>query len=153
MTGASVGSTAPPPTRWSGVRWSSWIGWALSVLPAMFLLLGGVMNVLQPPMVLEGSAQIGFAQQVLAPLGVVTIVSVALYLAPPTCVIGCILLTGFLGGAVATHVRMGDPLFPQTLMPVLFAAALWLGLVLRYPLLRTAVFRPAARRDTVEGPG
>jgi hypothetical protein len=73
------------------------------------------------------------------PLGVVVLICVILYLIPNTAVLGAILLTGYLGGAVATHVRAGDPLFSHVLVPVYFATLLWGGLYLRYERVRALV--------------
>ena len=110
-----------------------WTGRVMSALPALFLLFGGVMNLIKPDFVVQGSAEMGYAESVILPLGIVLIASTILYLIPRTAVLGAILLTGYLGGAVDAHVRKGDNLF---FVPVLFAALLWGGLVLRDAKLR-----------------
>lgn len=123
-------AVAPPPSRVA-----FWAGWILSVLPALFLLLDGAMKLAKPAFVVEATTQMGYAEGVIVPLGIVLLVCTVLYLAPPTAVLGAVLLTGYLGGAVATHVRHGDGPF-TFLFPVVFGALLWGGLVLREPRLR-----------------
>lgn len=107
-----------------------WAGWVMSALPALFLLVGGAMNLARPESVVKATTDMGYAEGVIVPLGVVLLLSTLLYLIPRTAVLGAVLLTGYLGGAVATHVRAGDGLF-EVLFPVAFGAVLWGGLVLR----------------------
>ena len=91
----------------------------MSTPPAMLLLLGGAMNLIQPAFAVEGTAQYGYSESVIRPLGVVLLVCTVAYLVPRTSVLGKILLTGYLRGASATHVRHGDgPI--EILIPVLF---------------------------------
>ena len=127
----------PPPSKSASPpsKIAFWAGWVLSVLPALLLLLASVMNLAKPPFVVEGTVQMGYSEGVIVPLGIVLLVCTLLYLAPPTAVLGAVLLTGYLGGAVATHVHHGDPPF-NILFPVVFAALLWGGLLLREPRLR-----------------
>ena len=115
-----------------------WTGRILSILPALFLLLDGAMKLVKPAPVVEATVQMGFSEAVILPLGIVLLVCTVLYLIPATAVLGAVLLTGYLGGAVATHVRAGDGPFP-VLFPVVFGALLWGGLVLRDPRLRSLV--------------
>jgi hypothetical protein len=110
----------------------------MSGLPALFLLFDGAMKLVKPSFVVEATVGLGYSENVILPLGVVLLVSTALYLVPRTSVLGAILLTGYLGGAVATHLRHGDSFF-EILFPVLFGALLWGGLVLRDPRLRALV--------------
>jgi hypothetical protein len=112
-----------------------WTGRIMSWLPALFLLLGGVMNLVKPEPVVEATVKLGYPETVILPLGVVVIACTVLYLIPRSSVLGAILLTGYLGGAVATHVRAGEGAFP-VLFPVFFGALLWGGLVLRDARLR-----------------
>jgi hypothetical protein len=119
-------------------RGALWAGRILSALPALFLLLDGAMKLVKPAFVVEATVQLGFSENVILPLGIVLVVCTVLYLVPPTAVLGAILLTGYLGGAVATHVHAGHgPL--EVLFPVLFGALLWGGLVLRDTRLRSLV--------------
>lgn len=114
-----------------------WTGRILSALPALFLLTSGIHLALFPtPDILEGFAKFGYPASLIAPLGVVEFLCVVLYAIPRTSILGAILLTGFLGGATATHVRLGDPVF---IVPVLLAVLFWLGLYLREPRLAALV--------------
>ena len=117
---------------------SVWAGRILSALPALFLLLDGVMKVVKPAFVVEATVQLGYPESVIVALGVVLVACTILYLVPRTDVLGAILLTGYLGGAVATHVRVGGPLF-SILMPVILGAMLWGGLYLRDERVRSLV--------------
>jgi hypothetical protein len=112
-----------------------WAGWILSAVPALFLLVDGVMKLVKPAPVVEATVQLGYSESVIFPLGIVLLGCTVLYLIPRTSVLGAILLTGYLGGAVATHVRVGEGPFP-VLFPVFFGALLWGGLVLRDTRLR-----------------
>jgi hypothetical protein len=116
-------------------RGALWTGRILSALPAAFLLLDAAMKLVKPSFVVEATVQLGFSEQVILPLGIVLLLCTALYLIPPTAALGAILLTGYLGGAVATHVHAGHGPF-EILFPVVFGALLWGGLVLRDPRLR-----------------
>ena len=107
----------------------------MSFLPALFLLVDAVAKLFKPAPVVEGTVKMGFSESVIVPLGIVLLVCTLLYLIPRTAVLGAILLTGYLGGAVATHVHVGDTLF-SILFPVLFGCLLWGGLYLRDARLR-----------------
>jgi len=116
-----------------------WTGRILSVLPALFLLVDGVMKLVKPEVVVKTTLELGYAETVIVPLGIVLLACTILYLIPRTAIVGAILLTGYLGGAVATHVRAGQGLFEIT-FPALFGALLWGGLVLRDEGLSTLIF-------------
>ena len=107
-------------------------GWALGVLPSLLLLFSAVMKLMRPPEVVKGFADLGWPDRLAVPIGVVELVCTIVYLIPQTAVLGAILLTGYLGGAMATHVRLGQPFFMQFLIGVV----LWLGLYLRERRLR-----------------
>jgi hypothetical protein len=115
-----------------------WTGWILTILPALFLLFDAVMKLVKPAFVVEGTMKYGYPESSILPLGIVLFASTVLYLIPRSAVLGAILLTGYLGGAVATHVRVEEGLFP-ILFPVVFGALLWGGLVLRDARLRALV--------------
>ncbi len=112
-----------------------WTGWIVGGLPALFLLVDAVMKLAKPAEVVKGTVELGYSEGVLVPLGAVLLASTFLYLIPRTAVLGAILLTGYLGGAVDAHVRAGHELF-WVLFPTFFGAALWGGLVLRDARLR-----------------
>jgi hypothetical protein len=116
-----------------------WTGRILSTLPVLFMLMDGVMKLMKPDFVVKATVQLGFPENVIAPLGITVLICTILYAVPRTAVLGAILLTGYLGGAVATHVRAGDPLFSHILAPVYFAVILWIGLYLREPRLGALV--------------
>jgi hypothetical protein len=122
----------------SGSKVKLWGGWIMSALPALLLLVDGAMKLVKPEVVIKTTVELGYAETVILPLGVVLLTCTILYLIPWTTVLGAILLTGYLGGAVATHVRAGQGLF-EILFPVLFGALLWGGLVLRDDRLRTLI--------------
>ena len=134
-----MSNTTYAPAAGRAARWG---GWAISLLPALALLAGGVVDVLRLPFAAQGLREAGYPPGVMVPLGIVTIACVLLYLIPPTAAVGAILLTGYLGGAVATHVRAGDPAL-NYFIPPLVAAVLWAGLVLRDRRLRAVL--PFAR--------
>jgi hypothetical protein len=112
-----------------------WAGRIISGLPVLFLLIDGAMKLVKPAPVVEATVGLGYPESVIVPIGVVLIVCTILYLIPKTSVLGAILLTGYLGGAVATHVRTGESLF-SIIFPVIFGVLLWLGLYLRDSRLR-----------------
>lgn len=114
-----------------------WVGWALSGLVIAFMVMDFSMKLMALPVVLQASGQLGFSGAGMArELGVILLVCTALYAAPPTAVLGAILLTGYLGGGVAAHLRVGDPLFSHVLFGVYLGVMLWGGLWLRDPRLR-----------------
>ena len=115
-----------------------WVGRIMSWLPALFLLVDGVMKLFKPAVVVEATVKLGYAENVIVPLGIVLTVCTIIYLIPRTAVFGAILLTGYLGGAVATHVRVGEGLFPIA-FPIIFGVLLWGGLYLRDNRLRTLI--------------
>jgi hypothetical protein len=116
-----------------------WAGRIMSALPVLFLLMDGVMKLVKPEFVVKATVQLGYPESVIFGLGIVVLVCVILYVVPRTAVLGAILLTGYLGGAVATHVRVGDPLFSHALFPVYFAMLVWGGLYLREERLRALI--------------
>ncbi len=115
-----------------------WAGRIMSGLPALFLLLDGVGKLIKPAPVVEGTLRLGYPESVIIPLGIVLLACTLVYVIPRTSVLGAILLTGYLGGAVATHVRAGDGWFP-ILFPVILGALLWGGLYLRDERLRALI--------------
>ena len=126
--------SAVPATDLS--RKAIWAGRVLSTLAALFMLFDAVGKLMRPVQVVEGTTQLGWPASVILPLGIVQVVLLVLYLVPRTAVLGAILWTGYLGGAVATHVRVANPLFSHILFPTYVAAFLWLGLWLRDRRLR-----------------
>jgi len=122
-----------------------WAGWILSGIPILLLLMDAVGKFVKPEPVVTGTVALGYSESVILPLGIVLLICTILYAVPQTAVLGAILLTGYLGGAVATHVRIGNPVFTHMLFPVYLGIMIWLGLYLRDLRLRTLVpFRSKA---------
>jgi hypothetical protein len=115
-----------------------WAARIISGVVALFLLLDGAMKLVKPAFVVEETMRLGYPERVIFPLGVVLIVCTILYLIPRTAVLGAILLTAYLGGAVATHVRAGEPVF-SVVFAIVFGVLVWLGLYLRNPTLRLLI--------------
>jgi hypothetical protein len=105
-----------------------WTGRIISGLIAAFLTFDAVIKIIKIPAAVEGTVKLGYPASVLVPLGLVLLACVALYVIPRTSVLGAILLTGYLGGATATQVRVSDPWF---VFPVFLGILIWLGLYLR----------------------
>ncbi len=114
------------------------IGYGLSALVVLFLLMDGVMKLMAMDIVMQTMGELGWpnSQMLARGLGLLLFVCVGLYCAPRTSVLGAVLLTGYLGGAIATHVRVGNPLFSHDLFGVYLGLFVWGGLYLREPRLR-----------------
>jgi DoxX-like family len=118
-------------------------GRILSVLSALFLLLDGAMKLVKPAPVVEATSRLGFPESALTGVGLLLLACTILYLIPRTAALGAILLTGYLGGCVATHVRAGSSAF-EVLFPAIFGALVWGGLFLQDDRLRALI--PLRRR-------
>ena len=112
-----------------------WTGRVLTGLVTAFLLFDVTLKLLHPPMVLEGTAKLGYPESSILVTALLLLGSTLLYLVPRSAALGAVLLTGYLGGAVATHLRVGDPLWSHTVFPVYVGVLIWAGLVLRRPSL------------------
>jgi hypothetical protein len=134
MTTQTIGQPVPRATSLPASR--LWTGRVLTVIPILFLLFDGAAKVMNVAPVRETMAQLGYLADVGVGIGIILLACVALYAIPRTSVLGAILLTGYLGGAIATHVRIGSPLFSHTLFPIYIAAMVWSGLYLRDARLR-----------------
>jgi len=118
-----------------------WTGFAMSTLVVLFLFVDAGMKLAAVQPVLDAGQQIGFPGVDMArKLGVTLLICTLLYVWPRTTVLGALLLTAYLGGTVATHVRLGNPLFTHVLFGVYLAVLLWGGLLLREPRLRALIF-------------
>jgi hypothetical protein len=116
-----------------------WAGGIVSALPVLFLLFDGTIHIMRIPSVVAGFAQAGFPISTAVPLGIIEIVCIILYVIPRTSVLGAILLTGYLGGAVATNVRQQLPMLGYVLFPVYVAVFIWGGLWLRDDRIRSLI--------------
>jgi len=114
---------------------SLWAGRVMSTLAALFLFMDGGMKLFKPPVVVQATVQLGYPESTIVGIGIALLASTLLYVIPQTSLFGAILLTGYLGGAVASNVRVATPLF-NILFPVVFAALVWGGLWLRDRRLR-----------------
>jgi hypothetical protein len=121
-----------------------WIGRIFSGLAILFMLMDAVFKFFKTQEAIDATVELGYGEQHLVLLGVLALIPTALYAIPRTSVLGAVLLTGYFGGAIATHVRLDNPLFSHTLFPVYLAILMWGGLWLRrknirqvFPLITT----------------
>jgi len=113
-----------------------WSGYVLSGLAIAFFLMDSVMKLMMLDVVTSTTADLGWAPEKAFPLGVLLLALTLLYAVPQTSILGAVLITGYLGGAVATHVRIDSPLFSHVLFGVYLGLIMWAGLWLREPRLR-----------------
>jgi hypothetical protein len=109
-----------------------WAGYIISALPVLMLIVSGAMKLVKSVPVVEGFIRFGYPESLAFGIGLVELACVAIYVIPRTSVLGAILLTGYLGGATATHLRIGDPFFA----PIVLGVLVWGGLFLRDARLR-----------------
>lgn len=129
---ASVDTAVPSKSRLLTGR-------ILSTLAVLFLVFDGAMKLVQPQPVTQAMTRLGFPLHLSVPIGIILLVCTVLYALPPTAVFGAILLTGYLGGAIVSQMRIGAPLLSTTLFPIYFAVLLWAGVYLREPRLRALI--------------
>jgi DoxX-like family len=132
---AGLEATVPTAPRSNTSKKMVWAGRIISALPAALLLSGGVTGLLKPAFVTEGFAHMGYPESLALSIGILELACALLYVIPRTSILGAILLTGYLGGATATHVRIGEPFFA----PVVVGALVWAGLYLRDRRLRALI--------------
>jgi DoxX-like family len=113
-----------------------WAGWGMSGLTVVFMLFDGISKLALERHVVQAMTEIGYPEGVIRPLGIVILTCTILYAIPSTAIFGAILLTGFLGGAVASKVRLEDPLFGSILFGVYIGILAWSGLYLRDDRIR-----------------
>lgn len=123
-------------------RKAIWAGWIMGAIPVLFMVMSSIMKLSRNAQVVEGWSKSGYPMGTLLPIGVVEICCAAIYVFPRTAVLGAILVTGFLGGATATHVHAGEAIF---VVPVLLGMMAWGGIFLRDPRLRLLL--PLRRRE------
>jgi hypothetical protein len=111
---------------------TTWTGWVISILPSLAFLLSAMLKLKDGPEVLQGFAHLGFSASMMMPLAILEISCVVIYLIPRTSVLGAILLTGYVGGAICTTWRVGDAFWP----PIVLGILVWLGIYLRETRLR-----------------
>jgi hypothetical protein len=123
--------TIAPPLS----RKAFWVGWVLSVLPALLLVFSASMKLIKASVMVETFARLGWPERLALPIGILELTCALLFVIPRTAVLGAILVAGYMGGAIATHVRIGEPFFIQTGVGVLA----WLRLYLREARLRELI--------------
>ena len=116
-----------------------WTGRVLSALSILFMAMDGGMKLFKPPFVVQATIQLGYPESTIVPIGVVLLISTLLYSVPRTAIFGAILLTGYLGGAVASGVRAGVPTL-NIVFPAVFAVIVWASLTMRNPRLENVLF-------------
>ncbi len=124
------------PTKVAVTKKGLWAGRSVSGLAVLFMLFDSVTKLLKVDAVVKGSAQLGFSVGAIPVIGAILLVCVIIYVVPRTSILGAILITGYLGGAVASNLRVGTPLFSNILFPVYFGILVWTGVFLRDLRLR-----------------
>ena len=115
-------------------------GRIVSGVVVLFLGADAAMKILKTRLAVEGDARLGYPENTVVGIGVLLLLCTLLYVLPRTSILGAILLTGYLGGAVATHVRVGNPWLGYVLLPVYIGVLVWGSLFLRDPRIRTLLF-------------
>lgn len=126
-------------------RSALWTARLMSALVALFLLFDTALHLVRPAAVVEAFARLGYPLSASVGIGIVELICLAIYLIPRTAPLGAILLTGLLGGAIATHVRAGSPMFEAFVFPLLIGGLIWGGVWLRDARLRELI--PVRRPD------
>jgi DoxX-like protein len=113
-----------------------WTGRVMSALPVLMILFGSVVKLMRLPSVVEAFTRIGMPERLILPVGTIELLCCVIYVIPQTAVLGAILMTGLLGGATITGLRIGDPSYP---LPVILGMLAWGGLFMRDPRLRELI--------------
>ena len=143
MSAPSLDPALPaPPASTSRTAATRWSGRILTGIVVLFLSFDVAIKLAGAKPAVEGTVQLGFAPHDVLTIGLIGLVCLVLYVVPRTAPLGAVLWTGYFGGAIATHLRLGNPLFTHTLFPIYVAALLWGALYLRDPRVR-ALLRPA----------
>ena len=141
MSATILQSAAPLSVARSRTSRGVIAGRIITGLALAFMAFDVGVKLVQAQVAVEGTVQLGFAPSLVLPLGLIQLACLILYVSPRTSPLGAALLTGYLGGAVATHVRLGNPMFTHILSPVYMAILLWGGLYLRDPRVRALLGR------------
>lgn len=133
MTSSAPSASPPLPTAGTLPRWAVWLGRILSAFVGLGLGASAVMKLVRPPQLVENFVNhLGYPAGALTGIGILELFCVLVYAIPRTAVIGAVLITGYLGGAIATHVRVGDGI----VAPLALGVVAWVGLLLRDGRLR-----------------
>ncbi len=130
----SISSERPPRSKWTRS-----VGWGMTGLMILFLLFDGLSKLMLEQHVVEATTKIGYPLDSIRPIGIICLICTVLYAIPRTAILGAILLTGYLGGAIASKVRIEDPLFSSVLFGAYFGVLIWGGLYLRDERLRSLI--------------
>jgi len=133
MTETTVGSTA------QGSRGMLWVARAVGGLFLLFVLLDTGMHLLRPQPVVDAFARLGLPLTLAVPIGVIELLCTLAYVVPRTRIVGAVLLTAVLGGAIVAHARVGDPAFPTVIFPVIVGLMIWVPLFLTEPRVRSLI--------------
>jgi hypothetical protein len=125
-----------------------WIGWVISLLPIPLFIFSAALKVKGGPEVLQGVAHLGIPTSLIIPLAILEISCVVIYLIPRTAVLGAVLMTGYIGGAILAHLRIGEPVY----LHIVIGIALWLGIYLREPRLQEVLPLRRPLRSEVVAP-
>jgi len=115
-----------------------WSGRVLNGIMVLFLIFDGVTKIMKVPQVLDAQVRLGYPEHTAVLLGIIVLACTLVYVIPRTSILGAILLTGYLGGAVASQIRIGAPVF-DTSFPFIFGVLVWAGIFLREPRLRALI--------------
>lgn len=140
---SSTDRHSPARASFRTARWAVWTGRTFGAIAVLFLLMDTALKLFLVPEAVDTTAQLGFSSDTIRPLGVLEAVLLTLYLIPRTSLLGAVLWTGYLGGAVAIHVQVGNPLYSHILFPIYIAILLWGSLVVRDERVARAVGFPA----------
>jgi hypothetical protein len=121
---------------YSATKTALWVGRVMSALPVLMILFGSILKLMKSPSIIEGCARAGISEHLIVPIGVIEMLCVVLYAVPRTAILGAILMTGLLGGATITNLRINDPSYP---LPVILGLLAWGGLFLRDLRLRELI--------------
>lgn len=135
---AATQATPLPNVTMSNSKTRIWVGRIVCTLVVLFCAFDGIMKVIKEPHVIAASAEFGFSANEIVLIGVLMLACTALYAIPRTDVLGAVLLTGYLGGAVLANIHVGHPLF-ECIFPVIFGALAWGGIFLREPRVRELI--------------
>ncbi len=120
----------------AGSKATLWVGRVMSAIPVLMVLFGSVLKLMRTPAVIEGFAHAGLPERLIIPVGLIELICIVVYVIPRTAVLGAILMTGLLGGATITGLRIADPSYP---LPVFLGMFAWGGLFLRDSRLRALI--------------
>jgi len=137
MSAATQANPLPNFATFTSKTWI-WVGRIVTALVILFCAFDGLMKVIKEPHVIAASAEIGFSASEMVLIGVLMLACTVLYAIPRTAILGAVLLTGYLGGAVLANIHVGHPLF-ECIFPVIFGALAWGGIFVREPRLRELI--------------